>query len=220
MRRILPLILAALLLVGGGAYYFTQNSGSIPGVSIAEAQTDDGEVVPAPDMVLGEADAPITVIEYASYTCPHCANFHTNVFKDLKTNYIDTGKVRFVHREVYFDRLGLWAGMIARCAGETRYFGMNDLIYGGQKDWIGSGEPQEVVENLRKLGRIAGMNDDQMNACLEDEAMARSMVAAYQTNAEADGINSTPSFIIDGESYSNMSYSDFAAILDGKLAQE
>ncbi len=217
MTRILPLILGALLLVGGGAYYFSQNSGSLPGVSIAEAQTADVEL--APDMILGNADAPITVIEYASFTCPHCANFHANVFKDLKANYIDTGKVRFIHREVYFDRLGLWAGMIARCSGETRYFGMNDLIYSGQKEWIGSGVPQEVVENLRKLGRIAGMNDDQMNACLEDEDMARSMVAAYQTNAEADGINATPSFIINGESYSNMPYDEFAAILDGILAE-
>jgi len=218
MPRILPLILGALLLIGGGAYYMSQNNGSIPGVSIAEAQTADGEVELAPDMSLGDPDAPITVIEYASFTCPHCANFHASVFQQLKENYIDTGKIHFINREVYFDRFGLWAGMVARCGGEMRYFGISDMIYTTQKDWIGSGEPQEVLENLRKMGRLAGMNDDQLNACLEDESLAQSMVAAYQQNAEADGINGTPSFIIDGEKYSNMNYEDFAAILDEKLS--
>ncbi len=219
MTRILPLILGALLLVGGSAYYMSQNNGALPGISIAEAQEASGEVELAPDMAIGNEDAAVTLIEYASYTCPHCANFHTDVFKDLKANYIDTGKVRFIHREVYFDRFGLWAGMVARCGDGTRYFGMNDLIYEGQREWIGDGAPAEVLNNLRKLGRLAGMSDDELNACLEDEAMAQSMVAAYQQHATADEINATPTLVINGEKYSNMSYSDLAAILDEKLAE-
>ncbi len=219
LTRFLPLILGALLLIGGGAYYMSQSGGNLPGISIAEAQEVSDEVELAPDMVIGNEDASVTIIEYASYTCPHCANFHTTVFKDLKTNYIDTGKVRFIHREVYFDRFGLWAGMVARCGGEMRYYGMNDLIYGSQEEWVGSGEPVEVLNNLRKLGRTAGMSDEELNACLEDQEMAQSMVAAYQQNATADEISATPSLVINGEKYSNMSYSDLAAILDQKLAE-
>lgn len=216
MNRILPILVAAVLAIGG-AFYMSQNNGSLPGVTMAEAQSSDASVELAADMFLGDENAPVTVIEYASFTCPHCANFHKDVFKDLKSNYIDTGKVKFVHREVYFDRFGLWAAMIARCGGESRYFGLADLIYSGQKDWIGKGDPSVILGNLKKLGRTAGMTDEQMDACLQDEAMAQSMVAAYQTNAGADEITGTPSFMIDGTKYSNMSYADFASILDEKL---
>ena len=218
MNRIIPILIAAVISIGG-AFYMTQNSDSLPGVSVAEAQSADGEIELAPDMVLGNEDAPITVIEYASFTCPHCANFHDTVFKKLKQNYIDTGKIKFVHREVYFDQFGLWAGMIARCGGDARYFGLTDLIYSGQRDWIGDGSPSTIVANLKKLGRTAGMTDEQMDACLQDEDSAQSLVAAYRQNASADEITGTPTFIIDGEKYSNMNYDDFAAILDEKLAE-
>ena len=217
MTRILPILLAAALRIGGGAFYMSQNNGSVPGVNVAEAQDTDAAVEPAKDMVLGDENAPITMIEYASFTCPHCANFHEDIFKKLKENYVDTGKVKFIHREVYFDRFGLWAGMIARCGGDDRYFGLTSMIYAGQKEWIADGDPSLILDNLRKLGRTAGMTDDQMNACLQDEAMAQSLVAAYQTNAAADEINATPSFVIDGTKYSNMSYEDFAALIDEKL---
>lgn len=220
MKKFLPMILGAALLFGGGAFYMSQTGGSVPGISMAQAQeTPAGDMELAPDMAMGDADAPITIIEYASYTCPHCARFHTDVFKQLKAEYIDTGKARFIHREVYFDRFGLWAGMVARCGGEMRYFGLNDLIYTGQQEWLGSGDPQEILANLRTLGRTAGMDDEQLTACLEDQDMAQSMVAAYQTYATEDEISATPTFIINGEKYANMNYSDFAAILDEKLAE-
>lgn len=227
MNRFIPLTLGALVLVGGGAYYLSQSGGSVPGVSIAQAQEAAAPAEAAPeavadmvaDMVLGDADAPVTVIGYSSFTCPHCANFHNDAFKQLKADYIDTGKVRFIHREVYFDRFGLWAGMVARCGGEMRYFGMNDLIYGDQQGWIGSGDPQEVLSNLRRLGRTAGMSDGQLTACLEDEEMAQALVAAYQQNAEEHEINATPAFVINGQKHPNMSFSDMAEIIDGKLAE-
>ncbi|PWR02838.1 thiol-disulfide oxidoreductase [Meridianimarinicoccus roseus] len=170
------------------------------------------------DMALGQADAPVTVIEYASFTCPHCATFHDEVFPDLKRNYIDTGKIRFVHREVYFDRYGLWAGMVARCGGEMRYFGVADQIYERQREWTKGGDPAEVAANLRRIGLSAGLTDTQLDACLSDGEKAQTLVAWYQQNAERDGIEGTPSFIIDGEKHSNMSYADFSALLDEKLA--
>jgi protein-disulfide isomerase len=182
----------------------------------ARAQEVDTSTIA--DMALGQADAPVTVIEYASFTCPHCATFHDEVFPDLKRNYIDTGKIRFVHREVYFDRYGLWAGMVARCGGEMRYFGVADQIYERQREWTKGGDPAEVAANLRRIGLSAGLTDTQLDACLSDGEKAQTLVAWYQQNAERDGIEGTPSFIIDGEKHSNMSYEDFSALLDEKLA--
>ncbi len=216
-RRAFTLSLGALAIAGGGAYLMTRQQGALPGISPAMAADD--EVIPAKDIALGDPDAPVTVIEYASYTCPHCAVFHLGPAAQLKTDYVDTGKVRFIHREVYFDRFGLWAGQIARCGGEMRYHGMNDLIYGGQREWIGSGDPEEVVANLKALGRKAGMSDAQLEACLNDRAMAESMVAAYQMNAAKDEIRATPTLMINGEKHSNMSYADLKAIVDAKLGQ-
>lgn len=217
MNRILPLVLGALILIGG-AFYLSQSNGNLPGVSIATAQ-EAGDATLAPDFALGDENAPVTIIEYSSFTCPHCARFHEETLQQLKDEYIEAGKLRFIQREVYFDRYGLWGGMIARCGGEMRYYGISDLLYRGQKDWIGTGDPQEVLANLRKVGRLAGLDDEQITACLEDQDMARGMVAAYQANAEADGINATPTLIINGEKHSNMPYDELKAIIDGLLAQ-
>jgi len=170
-------------------------------------------------MTLGDADAPVTLVEYASFTCPHCANFHDSQFKKLKTDYIDTGKVHFIYRDVYFDRLGLWAALVARCDPE-RFFGVSDLLYSQQRDWIGEGDPNAVVENLRRIGRVAGLDEEGLNTCLADNDKARTLVAWYQQNAEADEINSTPSLMIDGKKYSNMTYDELSAIIDKKLAAE
>jgi protein-disulfide isomerase len=169
------------------------------------------------EMTLGDPDAPVTVVEYASFTCPHCRNFHETSFERLKTDYVDTGKVRFVYREVYFDRFGLWAGMVARCGGPERYFGLVDLLYEKQDEWARGGEPVEIADNLRRIGRSAGIGDEQLNACLEDGDMAQALVADFQRNAEADGIDSTPSFVINGEKVTNRPYEDLAAMIDAQL---
>lgn len=190
-----------------------------PQLGAANAQTSETATdVEILEMALGAEDAPITVVEYGSFTCPHCANFHKNAFGQLKANYIDTGKVRFINREVYFDRFGLWAAMVARCSGPEKYFGIVDIIYTEQREWA-SGEPGEIVENLRKIGLRAGMEADQIEACLQDGDKAQALVAEFQKNSEADGVRSTPTFIVNGETYSNMSYTDFAAVLDEKLGE-
>ncbi len=179
-----------------------------------------GQEAPAiPDMAVGSPDAPITVIEYASFTCPHCATFHDSVYRDLKRDYVDTGKVRFVHREVFFDRFGLWASMVARCGGEMRYFGIVDRIYATQSNWTASGDPAVIADSLRRIGLGAGLSEEQLESCLSDRDMAQALVGWYQGNAQADDITSTPSFVIDGEKYGNMGYAAFAEILDEKLGE-
>lgn len=219
---------AALVLALGAALWLGQSrtpdvtdlgplAASAQEAATAEAPAT-APLAEVPDMVLGNADAPVTLVEYASYTCPHCAAFHDTVFKDLKKDYIDTGRVKFVFREVYFDRYGLWAAMVARCGGETRYFGISSMLFDQQKEWAASDDPAVVVENLKKIGRTAGMDDATLQACMENAPMAEAMVARFQENMEKDKVEGTPTLIIDGVSHSNMSYEDLKVILDGKLA--
>ncbi len=170
-----------------------------------------------PELVLGQADAPVTITEYASYTCPHCADFHANVFDQLKADYIDTGKVRFVFREVYFDRYGLWASMIARCGGEMRYFGISDMLFDQQKDWAASSDPAVVVQNLKRIGRTAGMDDATMDQCMQDGAMAQALVETYESNVQADDVQGTPTILVNGTKHSNMSYADLKELIDAEL---
>ena len=226
MIRRPALALASVAAIAGGAWYVTNDttSGSTSFVTAASAQegtetSADSDAAPeVQEMTLGSADAPVQIIEYASFTCPHCRSFHDTVFQQLKSDYIDSGQVEFVYREVYFDRYGLWAGMVARCGGEEKYFGISDLIYERQSEWT-QGEPAEIAQNLRRIGKTAGLNDDQLDACMADGAMAEALVASFEENAEADEITSTPSFIIDGEKYSNMAYEEFSKIIDEKLAE-
>mgnify|MGYP001229171471 FL=1 len=185
----------------------------------ANAQSSDADVGATEiiDMVQGAEDAPITVIEYASFTCPHCARFHSDVYKLLRKNYIDTGKIKFIFREVYFDKYGMWASMIARCSGPDRFFGMTDLILNSQSTWARAGDDLAIVEALRKIGRLSGMQDAALDNCLQDGDKLRALVGWYKENAQRDGIQSTPSFLINGQPYKNMSYEEFAKILDEKI---
>lgn len=207
--------------IAGGGWYFTR---STPGqttfdlsASAEEAAAVDTSHIP--EMTLGNPEAKVTVIEYASFTCPHCAHFNQTVFKDLRKNYIDTGKIHFIYREVYFDRFGLWGAMLARCGGGLRYFGIADILYNTQADWLAGGDPAKIAANLRKIGLQAGLPGQEIDACMNDADAAKALVALYQKNAEADGINSTPSFMINGTKYSNMGYDEFAGLIDAELAK-
>ena len=190
---------------------------ALPFAANAQSSDADAETTEIIDMVQGAEDAPITVIEYASFTCPHCARFHSDVYKLLRKNYIDTGKIKFIFREVYFDKYGMWASMIARCSGPDRFFGMTDLILNSQNTWARAGDDLAIVEALRKIGRLSGMQDAALDSCLQDGDKLRALVGWYKENAQRDGIQSTPSFLIDGQPYKNMNYEEFAKILDEKL---
>ncbi len=186
----------------------------------AGAQEATDAALPAvTDFSLGDPAAKVKITEYASFTCPHCATFHADVFKSLKADYIDTGKVQFTYREVYFDRFGLWAALLARCGGEMRYFGISDVLFQTQAEWLAGGDPAAVIENLKRIGRTAGMEDAAMDACLNDTAMAEALVANFQKNAAADGVEATPTLLINGEKHSNMAYADLKAIIDPLLAE-
>ena len=214
---------AALPVLAAVVWYVTSDTPSPSQTAFETSRIDPDSIVnaashtePLPDMFIGDADAPIELIEYASFTCPHCARFHVDVYPKLKTNFIDTGKVKFVLREVYFDKFGLWAGMLARCGGDDRYFGIADLLFKEQGSWA-RGNDSDVIANMFRLGRQAGMNNDQMNTCVQDNAHAQALVADFQLKAGQDQINSTPSFVINGEKVGNMSYADFETYLNERL---
>jgi len=186
----------------------------------ASAQSADAETANTrsiEEMVIGDPDAPLTVIEYASFTCPHCASFHENTYGDLKKNYIDTGKIKFVFREIYFDKYGIWASMIARCAGPKKFFGLTHMLLSSQRTWARAGDDLAIVNELSKIARLAGLEEEQIQSCLRDGDKIKALVAWYKDNATADGVRSTPSFMIDGQLYSNMDYNEFSKLLDEKL---
>ncbi len=217
------IMFGAFAALGLGGWALTSKMGSNstpvnPLASAANAQTADVDASAIKDMMIGKDDAPVTIIEYASFTCPHCAAFHQNQFKQLKADYINTGKVKFIYREVYFDRFGLWASIVARCGGPEKFFGIADLIYKGQPEWTRAGEPAAIANELGKIGRLAGIDGDTLDVCFKDAKNAEALVAWEARNRKADDINSTPSFVINGELHSNMPYADMKEIIDAALA--
>jgi protein-disulfide isomerase len=188
------------------------STGSAQAQTVEPGTIDTSRVL---DMSVGNPDAPVTIVEYSSFTCPHCAAFNQGVYRQIYDSYVEPGTVRIVKREVYFDAFGLWAGMVARCAGPERYFGVVEMLYQTQREWsrpqpaAGQSEAEAVAEALRRIGRRAGMNDEEMNACLADREMATAMMEVYRTNAERDNVRATPTFVINGRTYSNMSFAEF-----------
>jgi len=178
------------------------------------AQSKDSKEVVA--MVLGKSDAPLKIVEYASFTCPHCATFHLQVLPKIKDDYIDKGQVQIEYREVYFDGPGLWAGLLARCKGDEKYFAMIDLIFEKQKDWA-RGNIDDTKAGLLSIGRQAGLTDSESLTCMQDDALAEKMVLSFQENSKRDGVSSTPSFLINGKLVRNMPYEELQEIIEKYL---
>ncbi len=170
------------------------------------------------EMSKGDDNAPIVFVEYASLTCPACAAFHTNVYPKLNKEYIETGKIKFIHREIYFDRAGLWAALTARCTnGVDRYFGMLDLLYSQQPTWSRSDSSDEIVDALLKISAKSGIEKGKAISCLEDQEKALDLVNQYQVYVSEDAIESTPTFLISGKKYTNRSYDEIKKIIEKEL---
>lgn len=187
----LALTVAAFAGLGGGL------------ISRAEAQTVDTAKLMAPgalpDIALGKADAPVTIVEYASMTCGHCAHFHETTYPVLKEKYIDTGKVRFILREFPLDIVAKAAFMLARCAGDDKYYPMTDTLFETQKNWAFTNNPAQA---LLAIAKQSGMTEDQFNACLNNSALADQIGEVAKRGATEFGIDSTPTFFINGKKVS------------------
>jgi len=162
---------------------------------------------PLPDLVLGSADAPITVVEYASMTCGHCAHFHTTVFPTLKEKYIDTGKVRFVMREFPLDNLAAAASMLARCAGDGKTFPLISALFAKQDDWaFVKGDPRP---ELLKFAKQAGFTQESFEQCLTDQKLLDAISAIRSRASETFGVNATPTFFVNGKKLNGVGLADF-----------
>ena len=166
------------------------------------------------DMVKGNSDAKVTIVEYASFTCPYCATFHKEIFPQLKEQYIDTGKVKFIYREVYFDAPGLWGGLLARCVSPKKYFGVVDLLYKKQSKWASWSTEKEILNELFSIGRQVGMEDEQINKCMQNKEKSLKMIDAYLENSKIDKISSTPSLVINGKLLKPNNFDDLAVEID------
>jgi protein-disulfide isomerase len=181
----------------------------------AEAQTVSADKLmatgPLPDIVLGKADAPVTIVEYASMTCGHCAHFHETTFPVLKEKYIDTGKVKMILREFPLDIVAKAAFMVARCSGDAKYYPMVATLFETQKTWAFGNNPAQALLTVAKQG---GMTEEQFNACLSDTKLGGQIDQQAKRGAEL-GVDSTPTFFINGKKLSGaLSPEDLAKEVD------
>ncbi|WP_457582539.1 DsbA family protein [Ensifer canadensis] len=168
-----------------------------------------------PEMAIGDANAPVTIVEYMSMTCPHCAAFHNNTFEAIKTKYIDSGKVRFVLREFPFDPRAAAAFMLARCAPEGQYFPMISMLFKQQQQWAAA---QNGRDALLQMSKLAGFTQESFESCLTNQKLLDDVNAVMQRGAKDFGVQSTPTFFVNGEHYSgDMSVDVMSALIDSKL---
>ncbi len=164
---------------------------------------------------IGDPDAPVTIIEYSSLSCPHCASFHKDVLPGLKERYIDTGKVRLVFRDFPLNESAVDAAVIAHCAGPDRYAGFVDVLFQTQESWSTDSDHRTA---LKQLGKLGGLTDEQMDACLADETMVNDILQTRLDGQNEHKVQSTPTFVIGGETYPGSRDVDaFAEIIDPLL---
>jgi protein-disulfide isomerase len=150
-----------------------------------------------PDLVIGQADAPVTIVEYASMTCNHCATFHNTVLPTLKEKYIDTGKVKLVFREFPLDERAALASMVARCAGDDKSMPLISMLFSKQDEWAAA--KQDFLPKLFKFGQQVGFTRQAFDRCRQDEKLIKSIIAVRDRGNVAFGVNSTPTFFINGK---------------------
>jgi len=201
-RRELLLGASALVLLGGAGIVAHEAWPTLAAptlVAPTQAQTISSEELmnpgPLPDQVQGAAEAPVTIIEYASMTCPHCAHFAETTYPELKKRYIDTGKVRFIFREFPLDQLAAAGALLARCAGEGKYFPMIETLFSQQKTWA----VQKPIPPLLAIAKQAGFTQQSFEQCLANQALLDQIDQVRQRAADKFGVNSTPTLFINGK---------------------
>ncbi|KQZ12873.1 MULTISPECIES: DsbA family protein [unclassified Mesorhizobium] len=167
-----------------------------------------------PEKSLGKDDAKVTIVEYASMTCPHCAHFAETTYPELKTKYIDTGKVRYILREFPFDPRAEAGFMLARCSGDN-YFAMVDVLFKQQDSWVAV---ENVKDSLLQISKLAGFTQETFNACLTDQKLLDDVRAVQKRGADEFKVDSTPTFFINGKTYKGaLSIAEMSAIIDPML---
>jgi protein-disulfide isomerase len=167
-----------------------------------------------PDKALGNDDAPVTIVEYASMTCPHCAHFHATTLPELKTKYIDTGKARLIFREFPFDPRAEAGFMLARCSNDN-YFPMIDVLFKQQQNWA---SVENAKDALLQISKLAGFSQESFEACLTDQKLLEDVRAVQKRGSDEFKVDSTPTFFINGNTYKGaLTIAEMSAIIDGML---
>jgi protein-disulfide isomerase len=168
------------------------------GEALAQGASDVAKPVSLPDMAIGPANARVTITEYASMTCPHCSAFNADVFPKIKAEFIDTGKVRYIFREFPLDIKAAAGSMLSRCIANGdagKYFAVTDLLFRSQADWV----MKDTTAALTRIGKQAGLSQQQVETCLNDKALLDKLVADQKYATEVLKVDSTPTFFINGE---------------------
>lgn len=168
------------------------------GQAMAQSASDVAKPVSLPDMALGPANASVTITEFASMTCPHCAAFNETVFPKIKSEYIDTGKIRYIFREFPLDIKAAAGSMLSRCIAKDdsgKYFTVTDMLFRQQNDWV----MKNTTETLTRIGKQAGLSQQQVEDCLKDQALLDKIAADQKYATEVLKVDSTPTFFINGE---------------------
>ena len=185
--------------------------------AMAQSAADVAKPVSLPDMALGPANASVTVTEYASMTCPHCAAFNENVFPKIKAEYIDSGKIRYVFREFPLDIKAAAGSMLARCIAKDdagKYFAVIDMLFRQQNDWV----TKNTTETLTRVGKQAGLSQQAVEDCLKDQALLDKIAADQKFAAEVLKVSSTPTFFINGEMIKGeQSFEEFSKRINAML---
>ncbi|MDR6633643.1 protein-disulfide isomerase [Phyllobacterium sp. 1468] len=224
-RKILTLaaVSTAAIAMAAGTEAWAQDATPVPNASDVKvppaAGTVDEAKLLAPgtlkDIVMGKAEAPVTIIEYASMTCPHCAHFSTTTLPTIKEKYIDTGKAKLILREFPFDPRAAAAFMLARCAPEERYYPLVEVLFKQQEQWAGAANAEEP---LLQISKLAGFTQESFKACLTNQKLLDDVNAVRERGANEFGVNATPTFFINGTRYSGaLSVDEMSAIIDGLL---
>ena len=168
------------------------------GQAFAQSAADVAKPVSLPDMALGPADAKVTITEFASMTCPHCAAFNAEVFPKIKSEYIDTGKIRYIFREFPLDIKAAAGSMLARCIAKddaAKYFAVTDLLFRQQNDWV----VKNTTETLTRIGKQAGLSAQEVEDCLKNQQLLDKIAADQKYASEVLKVDSTPTFFLNGE---------------------
>jgi len=185
--------------------------------SVAVQLADATDALYPDDMYLGKPDAKITVIEYASLSCPHCANFNKDVLPKIKAEYIDKGLVRWVFRDYPLNRPAFQAAILAHCASPMHYFSLVDQLFQSQDYWLTQPDP---LAALKQIGASVGVDDKAFEACLNDEALKNKILTRVQEANDKYKIDATPTFVIKGVTHAGeLPYDDFKKLLDQAIGQ-